>query len=419
MHVCHRHPATDSQPTVIWHQAGVVCRRRNGTLEDVKNWWDHLISSGQAYGYHPNAAKSWLVVKETKREEAASLLEGTGIHITTQGRRLLGTAIGTRSFQREHVENTIAPLVQQLSRLSEIAKTQPHAAYATLTHGLASKWTFLSRTMDNIYDLLQPLEDCLRQHLIPNLIGRSPPGDQERAMLDLPPRHGGLGIFNPLKTAKAEYKSSPQVTAPLITKITKQDEEIGDILEDLSRQKKKAKHTRQNLHKVTASQLKTELPISQQRSLELASEKGASNWLSALPLERYSFALHKGAFRDAICLRYGWQPQHLPSHCTCGKNFTTDHAPSCPTGGYPSIRHNELRDLTANLLREVCHDVAVESHLQPLPGEQLNGCTNIWGDRARLDISACGFWGGRFEKAFYDIPQTRAGEASSIRTKSP
>ena len=285
-----------------------------GTLEDVKNWWDHLISSGQAYGYHPNAAKSWLVVKETKREEAASLFEGTGIHITTQGRRLLGATIGTRSFQREHVENTIAPLVQQLSKLSEIAKTQPHAAYATLTHGLASKWTFLSRTMDNICDLLQPLEDCLRQHLIPNLTGRSPPGDQERAMLDLPPRHGGLGIFNPLKTAKAEYKSSLQVTAPLITKITKQDEEIGDILEDLSHQKKKAKHTRQNLHKVTASQLKTELSISQQHSLELASKKGASNWLSALPLERYSFALHKGAFRDAICLRYGWQPQHLPSH---------------------------------------------------------------------------------------------------------
>ena len=117
------------------------------------------------------------------------------------------------------------------------------------------------------------------------------------------------------------------------------------------------------VNKVTASQLKTELQIGQQRSLELASEKGASNWLSSLPLERYSFALHKVAFRDVVCLRYGWQPQHLPTHCGCGKNFTTNHALSCPTGGYPSIRHNELRDLTANLLREVCHDVALEPHL--------------------------------------------------------
>ena len=80
-----------------------------GTLEDIKNWWDHLISSGQSYGYHPNAAKSWLLVKETMREEAAYLFEGTRIHITTQGRRLLGAAISTGSFQRVHGENTITP----------------------------------------------------------------------------------------------------------------------------------------------------------------------------------------------------------------------------------------------------------------------------------------------------------------------
>ena len=45
------------------------------------------------------------------------------------------------------------------------------------------------------------------------------------------------------------------------------------------------------------SQLKEQLPADLQRSMELASEKGASNWLSALPLEKYGFVLHKGAFR--------------------------------------------------------------------------------------------------------------------------
>ena len=28
---------------------------------------------------------------------------------------------------------------------------------------------------------------------------------------------------------------------------------------------------------------------------------------------------------------------------------------SCPIGGLPSLHHNEIRDLTANLLTEVCH----------------------------------------------------------------
>ena len=33
------------------------------------------------------------------------------------------------------------------------------------------------------------------------------------------------------------------------------------------------------------------------------------------------------------------------------------HALSCPKGGFPSLRHNEVRDLTANLLSEVCNNV--------------------------------------------------------------
>ena len=33
------------------------------------------------------------------------------------------------------------------------------------------------------------------------------------------------------------------------------------------------------------------------------------------------------------------------------------------------IRHNEIRDITASLLTEVCPNVAIEPPLQPLSGE--------------------------------------------------
>lgn len=72
-------------------------------------------------------------------------------------------------------------------------------------------------------------------------------------------------------------------------------------------------------------------------------------------------------------------------------------------GGFPTIRHDEVRDMTTSLLTEVCHNVSVEPHLQPLSGETLQYCTAIMEDNARLDIAACGFWGGRFEKAFFDV----------------
>ena len=42
------------------------------------------------------------------------------------------------------------------------------------------------------------------------------------------------------------------------------------------------------------------------------------------------------------------------------------------TVSFTSIRHNELRDITAELLTEVCHGVGIEPTLQPLTGEQLS-----------------------------------------------
>ena len=56
-------------------------------------------------------------------------------------------------------------------------------------------------------------------------------------------------------------------------------------------------------------------------SVELASEKGASNWLTVLPLQEHNFTLHKTAFHDAVALRYGWDPVRLPQYSACEKKI--------------------------------------------------------------------------------------------------
>ena len=61
-----------------------------------------------------------------------------------------------------------------------------------------------------------------------------------------------------------------------------------------------------------AADLKGKFNDTLQRAMELASEKGASSWLTALPLAEFGFSLHKGAFRDAVALRYGWLPPQSP-----------------------------------------------------------------------------------------------------------
>ena len=126
--------------------------------------------------------------------------------------------------------------------------------------------------------------------------------------------------------------------------------------------------------------------------------------------------IHKGAFRDALALRYGWPLHNTPSACACGSPFTVEHTLSCPKGGYPSIRHNDIRDFTAFLMTEVCHNVAIEPHLQPLSSETLHGTSSIIQDGARIDVAADGFWGGRFERAFFDVRVFNPYAPSNLRS---
>ena len=66
--------------------------------------------------------------------------------------------------------------------------------------------------------------------------------------------------------------------------------------------------------------------------------------------------------------------------------------PACPflkKGGFASLRHNRIRNITSILLKEVCKDVRVEPQLQQLTVEYLQHST---GNEVRLDISARGFW---------------------------
>ena len=86
--------------------------------------------------------------------------------------------------------------------------------------------------------------------------------------------------------------------------------------------RKEVKRFYQQQQRNDAAILATELPDPLSRAMECASEKGASSWLSALPKKEDGFSLHKSAFRDAISLRHSF---HLPTECTCGKQFTVQH----------------------------------------------------------------------------------------------
>ena len=250
--------------------------------------------------------------------------------------------------------------------------------------------------------MLRPLEEAIHHVFLPALTGQPAFNSNFREVLSLPVRLGGLGIIDPSKSASTNFSISEQVTAPLVSLITEQ--ELCYSVNHLKLKEIKAEARSDKIQKQTSrlTNLKKSLSPSLQRALDLANEKGASTWLTVLPIDEYGFALHKGAFRDALSLRYSWHIPHQPESCACGKAFDVNHAMICPKGGFPILRHNEVRDITEDLLSEICHDVEVEPKLQPLTGERLSHRTANVEEKARLDVKARGFW-DRMQCAFFDI----------------
>ena len=380
-----------------------------GRLSPLRTWWDKLNQHGPLYGYYPNGAKTWLVVKQEKYDEAVQIFSGTEVRITTQGKRHLGAALGSRAFVERYVSARVEEWVSELQKLSRIAASHPQAAYSGFVNGVRTKWLYLMRTIPEIKDLFHPLEDAIRVQFIPSLTGRSAPADLERELMALPTKLGGLGITNPVSSSDGEHRASLHLTSELVCMLVQpssQPTSSGSRLLDHPGPKSRwtIRKDKNKLLKAQAATLKEQLSRPMQYAMELAAEKGASNWLSALPLKEYGFALSKSDFRDALHLRYGWELSRAPSHCICGQPFNADHALSCPTGGLPALRHNEVRDYLAARLSEVCSDVATEPTLQPLNGEQFSRRSTSQDDNARVDIRARGFWrGGRFDCTFFDV----------------
>ena len=235
--------------------------------------------------------------------------------------------------------------------------------------------------------MFTPLEAAIRNHLLSSILGKWDISDSMRKILAMPTRCGGLGLANPQEEGTREYTASCLLTRPLVDLILQQE---GDITPDCYAKQKQAKttiirHKSRHTAEAPAGVLE-EVPVDLRRMIELATEKGVSSWLTTLPIEEYRFYLNKTAFWDGYYMRYGWKPERMPEKCVCSAQFSVQHALTCPCGGFTFVWHNEIRDLTANLLSEVCHGVQTEPDLQPLTGETFSLQTANGQDNARLDI---------------------------------
>ena len=258
---------------------------------------------------------------------------------------------------------------------------------------------------------INKIETAIREKLIPALVGK-PVSELEREVLSVPYRHGGLGLQNPVETADREYHTSRKITEGLTQLIMAQNMDIQGYDQVKTKEiKSNLKAEKEGLLKEKVLSLKMRMQSSELRYFECAQEKGASSWLSALPLKSLGYTLNKQEFRDAVCLRYGWNIEGIPRVCSCGKSNDLDHTLICHKGGFVNMRHDALRNAEAKLMEKVCKDVQIEPRLLPVNPDHFSERTNT-SPNARLDISARGVYGDG-DKTFFDVRVTHPNTPSS------
>ena len=66
----------DREIKQVWYDDDATA---GGSLTNLRKWWDLIVEMGPAFGYYPNASKTWLVVKGENLEEATKFFKDAGV----------------------------------------------------------------------------------------------------------------------------------------------------------------------------------------------------------------------------------------------------------------------------------------------------------------------------------------------------
>ena len=183
-------------------------------LNSLKDWFDEVKLRGPLFGYYPEPSKSYLVVHENFLSEAKSVFEGTGVNVV-MSHRLLGGVIGSRSGKLSFIEERVKKWSKQVETLSQIAESQPQAAFAAFTKSLQFQWNFVQRVTPGCESLYGDLEDVILNKFLP-VIMMGEVSHMERLLLSLPARWGGLGVPLPTEMSELSFSTSRKATGTIV-----------------------------------------------------------------------------------------------------------------------------------------------------------------------------------------------------------
>ena len=127
------------------------------------------------------------------------------------------------------MKNLVNDWNNQLVLLSSVAESQPQASYSAFGSGFKSKLNYLMRTIPGISQFLYPLEETVRNKFIAAITGGHICSNNERRLLSLPTRYGGLAIPIFYELTETEFENPRKITPELTPLIINQNSHDGAV----------------------------------------------------------------------------------------------------------------------------------------------------------------------------------------------
>ena len=161
------------------------------------------------------------------------------------------------------------------------------------------------KTIPDVCQNLQKLDQYVEKVFIPALIDGHITNNVERKLLSLSVKLGGMGIIIFADIARTEYQNSTHTTESLIKLHLEQTTEYNINRDELAKFKYNIKKEKLQRNTERLQSLIIDLPTNKIRLNKINQEKGASTWLSTLPLKEEGYSLLKQEFWDLVKIRCG------------------------------------------------------------------------------------------------------------------
>ena len=163
------------------------------------------------------------------------------------------------------------------------------------------------RTISNISHQLEKTAELILTKFIRAITCGIYVNTDERYLLSLPAKYGGLGLPIFSELAGIEFQNSQIMPENLRNKIIEDERASSQQhYKKIKENKNNIRRSKQARHYSVLRRLRNDMSNEQRRLNEINRQQGASNWLTGLPIIKEGYTINKNCFWDLLRLWYGW-----------------------------------------------------------------------------------------------------------------